>query len=66
MMVDFGLPYRYAAGLMDMAGRSIDVEKVAVKFGRDVNLANVLSQDILEMEAWRVGLGVVGPQARRA
>jgi phosphosulfolactate synthase len=44
-----------------------DMKKFLVReFGPDVNLANVLPQDILETEALRVGLGVVGPQARRA
>jgi phosphosulfolactate synthase (CoM biosynthesis protein A) len=33
--------------------------------GSDVNLANVLPHDILETEALRVGLGVVGPKVPR-
>lgn len=40
-----------------------DMKKFLVsEFGPDVNLANVAPQDILETEALRVGLGVVGPQ----
>jgi phosphosulfolactate synthase len=36
------------------------------EFGPDVNVANVLPDEILETEALRVGLGVVGPDARTA
>ena len=36
------------------------------EFGPDVNLANVVPDEILETEALRVGLGVVGPTARTA
>jgi len=46
-----------------------DMKKFLVaEFGPDVNLANVLPQDVLETEALRVGLGVVGPTrvSRRA
>ena len=32
------------------------------ELGPDVNIANVMPQDILETEALRVGLGVVGPR----
>ena len=40
-----------------------DMKKFLVgEFGPDVNIANVLPQDILETEALRVGLGVVGPR----
>jgi phosphosulfolactate synthase len=40
-----------------------DMKKLLVsEFGPDVNLANVMPQDILETEALRVGLGVVGPK----
>lgn len=40
-----------------------DMKKFLVaEFGPDVNIANVMPQDILETEALRVGLGVVGPQ----
>lgn len=43
-----------------------DMKKFLVaEFGPDVNLANVLPQDILETEALRVGLGVVGPKPQR-
>lgn len=35
------------------------------EFGSDVNLANVMPQDILETEALRVGLGVVGPDLNK-
>ncbi len=39
-----------------------DMKKFLVaEFGPDVNIANVLPQDVLETEALRVGLGVVGP-----
>ncbi len=39
-----------------------DMKKFLVReFGPDVNIANVQPQDILETEALRVGLGVVGP-----
>lgn len=42
-----------------------DMKKFLVReFGPDVNLANVMPADILETEALRVGLGVVGPTAR--
>jgi phosphosulfolactate synthase (CoM biosynthesis protein A) len=34
---------------------------LVAEFGPDVNLANVTAPDILETEALRVGLGVVGP-----
>jgi phosphosulfolactate synthase len=30
------------------------------EFGPDVNIANVMPDDVLETEALRVGLGVVG------
>ena len=36
------------------------------EFGPDVNLANVIPDEILETEAMRVGLGVVGPCSRTA
>jgi len=43
-----------------------DMKKFLVReFGPDVNLANVLPADIMETEALRVGLGVVGPQVAR-
>lgn len=43
-----------------------DMKKFLVaEFGPDVNLANVMPQDILETEALRVGLGVVGPKMPR-
>ncbi len=43
-----------------------DMKKFLVReFGPDVNLANVMPADILETEALRVGLGVVGPQIAR-
>lgn len=39
-----------------------DMKKFLVReFGPDVNIANVLPHDIMETEALRVGLGVVGP-----
>jgi phosphosulfolactate synthase len=38
---------------------------LVVEFGPGVNLANVQPQDILETEALRVGLGVVGPKLAR-
>jgi phosphosulfolactate synthase len=42
-----------------------DMKKFLVaEFGPDVNVANVVPQDILETEALRVGLGVVGPAPR--
>lgn len=42
-----------------------DMKKFLVReFGPDVNLANVMPQDLLETEALRVGLGVVGPNLR--
>ena len=44
-----------------------DMKKFLVReFGADVNLANVLPHDVLETEALRVGLGVVGPTVTRA
>ena len=43
-----------------------DMKKFLVaEFGPDVNIANVAPQDIMETEALRVGLGVVGPQVKR-
>jgi phosphosulfolactate synthase len=40
-----------------------DMKKFLVaEFGPDVNIANVMPQDIVETEALRVGLGVVGPK----
>lgn len=40
-----------------------DMKKFLVQeFGPDVNIANVMPYDILETEALRVGLGVVGPK----
>lgn len=40
-----------------------DMKKFLVaEFGPDVNIANVMPQDLIETEALRVGLGVVGPQ----
>ena len=43
-----------------------DMKKFLVgEFGPDVNIANVMPSDILETEALRVGLGVVGPQVSR-
>jgi phosphosulfolactate synthase len=43
-----------------------DMKKFLVsEFGPDVNIANVLPSDIMETEALRVGLGVVGPQLAR-
>jgi phosphosulfolactate synthase len=42
-----------------------DMKKFLVnEFGPDVNLANVMPQDLVETEALRVGLGVVGPILR--
>lgn len=43
-----------------------DMKKFLVsEFGPDVSIANVLPQDIIETEALRVGLGVVGPKMRK-
>ena len=43
-----------------------DMKKFLVsEFGPDVNIANVMPQDVLETEALRVGLGVVGPKPGR-
>ena len=43
-----------------------DMKKFLVsEFGPDVNIANVTPQDIMETEALRVGLGVVGPNPKR-
>jgi phosphosulfolactate synthase len=40
-----------------------DMKKFLVQeFGPDVNLANVMPADVMETEALRVGLGVVGPK----
>jgi phosphosulfolactate synthase len=42
-----------------------DMKKFLVaEFGPDVNIANVMPQDIIETEALRVGLGVVGPDPK--
>jgi hypothetical protein len=44
-----------------------ELQKFLVQeFGPDVNLANVIPDEILELEAMRVGLGVVGPCSRTA
>jgi phosphosulfolactate synthase (CoM biosynthesis protein A) len=44
-----------------------DMKKFLVsEFGPDVNLANVTPADIMETEALRVGLGVVGPTVKSA
>jgi len=44
-----------------------DMKKILVaEFGPDVNIANVVPQDIVETEALRVGLGVVGPTSRQS
>jgi phosphosulfolactate synthase len=44
-----------------------DMKKFLVsEFGPDVNLANVAPADIMETEALRVGLGVVGPTMKTA
>ena len=43
-----------------------DMKKFLVsEFGPDVNLANVAPGDIMETEALRVGLGVVGPKVEK-
>ena len=42
-----------------------DMKKFLVReFGPDINLANVMPSDIMETEALRVGLGVVGPDLK--
>jgi phosphosulfolactate synthase len=44
-----------------------DMKKFLVaEFGPDVNIANVVPLDIVETEALRVGLGVVGPTSRKS
>lgn len=44
-----------------------DMKKFLIaEFGPDVNLANVMPHDVLETEALRVGLGVVGPKFVRS
>ena len=44
-----------------------DMKKFLVsEFGPDVNMANIAPQDIMETEALRVGLGVVGPKVKTA
>ncbi|MFP4538116.1 MAG: phosphosulfolactate synthase [Dichotomicrobium sp.] len=41
-----------------------DLKKLLVaQFGPDVNIGNVMPDDVIETEALRVGLGVVGPKA---
>lgn len=40
-----------------------DLKKTLIRqFGADVNIANIMPEDIIETEALRCGLGVVGPQ----
>ncbi|VAV86573.1 hypothetical protein MNBD_ALPHA08-2199 [hydrothermal vent metagenome] len=40
-----------------------DLKKTLIRqFGADVNIANIMPDDIIETEALRCGLGVVGPQ----
>ncbi len=42
-----------------------DLKKTLIgEFGPDVNIANVMLDDVLETEALRCGLGVVGPKPR--
>ncbi|MCP5368847.1 MAG: phosphosulfolactate synthase [Hyphomicrobiales bacterium] len=42
-----------------------DLKKFLVaEFGPDINIANVMPDDIVETEALRVGLGVVGPKIK--
>jgi phosphosulfolactate synthase len=55
------LPGPWISGVTLAAAEDLKKFLVA-EFGPDVNLANVLPQDILETEALRVGLGVVGPR----
>lgn len=44
-----------------------DLKKMLVReFGPDVNLANVHHEDVMETEALRVGLSVVGPKLAKA
>jgi phosphosulfolactate synthase len=44
-----------------------DMKKFLVReFGPDVNIANVMPNDVMETEALRVGLGVVGPATKAA
>lgn len=41
-----------------------DLKKLLIaEFGPDVNIGNVMSDEVIETEALRVGLGVVGPKA---
>jgi phosphosulfolactate synthase (CoM biosynthesis protein A) len=43
-----------------------DLKKLLIaEFGPAVNLANLKADDLIETEASRVGLGVVGPKGRR-
>ena len=43
-----------------------DLKKLLVaEFGPDVNIANVMPDDVLETEALRVGLSVIGPKRTR-
>jgi phosphosulfolactate synthase (CoM biosynthesis protein A) len=58
------LPGPWIPGVTLSAVESMKAWLVA-EFGPDVSLANVLPQDILETEALRVGLGVVGPKPDR-
>ena len=59
------LPGPWISGVTLSAAEDLKKFLVA-EFGPEVNLANVLPQDILETEALRVGLGVVGPKAPRS
>lgn len=55
------LPGPWIAGVT-LSGVEDMKKYLMTEFGPDVNLANVMPQDILETEALRVGLGVVGPK----
>ena len=61
----FELPGPWISGVT--LAQVSDLKKLLIaEFGPAVNLANLKADDLIETEALRVGLGVVGPKARRS
>jgi phosphosulfolactate synthase len=60
----FELPGPWISGVT--LSQISDLKKLLIaEFGPAVNLANLKADDLIETEALRVGLGVVGPKGRR-
>ena len=68
MMVDFGLPYRHAADVVEMAGAWIDLAKIAVGTSRLYD-TTYLRRKLRMYKRHRIRPrcidGGVGPQAER-